>query len=177
MDFYMTQQLVDEDDIRSEFNSNSERLYPHDKDCLLVIVPKQLRVQNFLKKVIKHGEVQSICCGLLVLLIARIVIQRANLDEWFSIIFKAFQFFLIQGKMFNRNGIEAAWTVIFRCFSVIAISTVSAILFKSLVNVHPRQIDSIADLVAKNITVFVPESLSSQFFDDFNTKLVFSEIF
>lgn len=156
--------------IHAEFNPNSEILYPHDRDCLLVIVPKQLKVQNFLRKVVKHSDVQWMCCVLLTLVIVRIIIQRARMDEWFSIIFKTLQLFLVQGQMYNRNAVEAAWTVILRCFSVVAIATISAILFKSLVNVQPRQIDTVADLLAENIPVFIPESLRSQFDDGHTIK-------
>lgn len=166
----MSSQWVDDDDIRAEFNSNSERLYPHDTDCLLVIVPKQLKVQNFLRKVVKHGDVQWMCSALLMLVIVRIIIQRASVDEWFSIIFKTLQFFLIQGNMFNRNAVEAAWTIILRFFSVTAIATISAILFKSLVNAQPRQIDTVEDLMAENMPVYIPESLSSQFFGSLSIK-------
>lgn len=147
----------------------SERLYPHDKHCFLIVVPEQMNVQDFLHQVFKHGDVQSICLALLIFASLRITIQRAQLGEWVSIIFKTLQMFLVQGHIVNRNAIEAAWTNILRGFSFIAISTTSAILFKSLVNVRSHQIDTVADLINSNLTVFVPESLSSQF-DDRNTK-------
>lgn len=153
-----------------EFHSvTSERLYPHDMHCFLIVVLDQMKIQNFLHHVFKHGDVQSICIALLVFALIRITIQRAYVDEWFSIVFKTLQLFLVQGQIVNRNGIEAAWTVVLRGFSFIAISTTSAILFKSLVNVQPNQIDTVADLIKSNLTVFIPESLSSQF-DDSNTK-------
>lgn len=170
MDFYMSPQLVDKDDTHFDFNLNLERLYPHEKDCLLVIVPKQHNIGNFLSKVFKHGDVQSICWALLVLALVRIAIQRAYLDEWFSIVFSTLQFFLSQGKISNRNSIESAWTNILRGFSVIAISTISAILFKSLVDAKPRQIDTVEDLISSKIDIFIPESLSSQFLGDLNAK-------
>lgn len=165
----MSPQLVDVDDKNVEFNLNTERLYPHDTDCFLVVVPKQFKIQNFLKKVILNGDVQSIFCALVAFALVRIIIQRADSDEWFSITYKTLQFFLIQGQMVNRNSIEAAWNIILRGFSVIAISTTSAILYNSLVNIQHHEIDSIEDLISSNLTVFIPESSKSQF-DDLNIK-------
>lgn len=155
---------------RDEFNLNtSEGLYPHDKHCFLIIVPEQVKVQNFLTEVFNHGDVQSICFALLMFVLFRILIQRAYLNEWLSITFKTVQLFLVQGEIANRTVVESAWSIILRGFSVIAISTISAILFNSLVNVQPRQIDTIADLISSNLTVYIPESLSSQF-DQVNIK-------
>ena len=166
----MSPQLVDDDDKNDEFNLNTERLYPHDTDCFLAVVPKQLKIRNFLKKVILNGDVQSICCALAAFALVRIIIQRAGSDEWFSITYKTLQLFLIQGQMVDRNSIEAAWNIILRGFSVIAISTISAILYKTMVNIQHSEIDSIADLISSKMDIFIPESLSSQFLGDLNAK-------
>lgn len=169
MDFLMSPTLVNDDDIGANFSENTERLYPHDKSCLLVVVPQETGIQNFMQKIGKNGDVQSICCVLLMFALVRIVIRRANVDEWFTIVFRTLQFCLIQGQILDRNAVEAAWTIILRGFSVIAVSTISAILYKSLINVQPRQIDTVADLVASNLPVCIPDTLSSQL-DDLSTK-------
>lgn len=153
-----------EPDLKNDrFNEQTDELYPHDKECLTFFVPQQLRIQNFLKKVISHGDVQSISVALLMFVLVRIIIQRATWNDLHSITFNTIQLFLAQGKIVNRNAIEEAWANILRGFSLFAIITISAILFKSLLNVKHNDIDTIADLIASNLTIVVPQSLKSHF--------------
>lgn len=166
----MTANMVDEDYIDNALNWNTERLYPHGKDCLLIIVPRQYQVGNFFTTVVKHGDIQSIGIVLTIFVLVRIIIRKAHFNEWFLIAFKTLQMFLVQGDILNRNSVEAAWSNILRGFSLFGITAVSAILYKSLINVEHGEIDTIEDLIASNLTVAVPDTLFHQF-QVFSTNL------
>lgn len=155
--------MVDPDDIDNELNWSTQRLYPHGKDCLLIIVPRQYQVGNFFTRFVKHGDIQLIGVVLTMFVIVRIIIRKAFLDEWFLIAFKTLQMFLVQGEIANRNAVEAAWSNILRGFSLFGVTAISAILYKSLINVEHGEIDTIEDLIASNLSVAVPDTLSHQF--------------
>lgn len=155
--------MVDRDYIENDLNWHTDRLYPHGKDCLLIIVPRQYRVGNFFTRVVKHGDIQSIGIVLTMFVFVRILMRRAFLDEWFFIAFKTLQLFLVQGEIVNRNAVEAAWANILRGFSLFGVTAISAILYKSLINVEHGEIDTIEDLIASNLSVAVPDTLRHQF--------------
>lgn len=162
--------MVDLDYIDGVLNWSTDVLYPHGKDCLLIIVPRQYQVGNFFTRVLKHGDMQSICAALLLFVLVRIIIQRAFWNEWFLIAFKTLQWFLAQGVILDRNAIEAAWSHILRGFSLFGVTIISAILYNSLVNIQHGEIDTIEDLIASNLSVAVPDTLSHQF-QIFSTNL------
>lgn len=162
--------MVDPDDIDHILNYSTERLYPHGKDCLLIIVPRQYQVGSFLTRVLKHGDIQSIGIVLMLFVLVRIIIQKAFWYEWFSIAFKSLQLFLAQGEISDRNAVEGAWSSILGGFSVFGITAISAILYNSLINVRHGEIDTIEDLIASNLNVAVPDTLAHQF-QVFSTNL------
>lgn len=170
IDFYMSQQFVESDSFDDPFFKKTEALYPHDMECLRFFVPQQFKIENVIKKFIQHGDVQAIGFALVVFVLARIFIQRAYWKDWHSITLNTLQFFLAQGQINNQNAVEDAWANILRGFSLFAISTISAILYKSLVQVQPHEIDTVADLIASNLTIIVPESLRSHF-DSVDSKI------
>lgn len=155
--------MVDPDYIDKALNWSTDRLYPHGKDCLLIIVPRQYQVGNFITRVLKHGDMQSICAVLLLFVFVRIIIQKAFWYEWFLIALKTLQWFLAQGPILNRNTLEAVWSHILRGFSLFGVTTISAILYNSLINVQQGEIDTIEDLIASNLSVAVPDTLAHQF--------------
>ncbi|KAJ6640547.1 CD9 antigen [Pseudolycoriella hygida] len=165
---HMSSSMVDPDYIDREWNT--DKLYPHGKDCLLVIVPRQYQVSNFLTRVVRRGEIQSIAIVLTFFVLVRIIIKKAFLDEWFLIAFKTLQVFLSQGGIFNHNGLEAAWSNILRGFSLFGITAISAILYNCLIKVQHGEIETIEDLIASNLSVAVPNTLSHQF-QVFSTSL------
>lgn len=170
IDLHMSSNMVDPDYIDDALNWPTDRLYPHGKDCLLIIVPRQYQLGNFFARIVKHGDIQSIGVVLMMFVLARIVIRKAYVDEWFLIAFETLQMFLVQGTIINRNAVEAAWSNILRGFSVFGITAISAILYKSLINVEHGEIDTIEDLIASNLSVAVPDTLSHQF-QVFSTNL------
>lgn len=166
----MSSNMVDPDYIDSALNWNTDQLYPHGKDCLLIIVPRQYQIGNFFASFLKNGDIQSIGIALSMFVFVRILIQKAFFHEWFLIAFKTLQQFLVQGNMLNHNAVEAAWSNILRGFSVFGITAISAILYNSLINVQHSEIDTIEDLIASNLSVAVPDTLHHQF-QVFSTNL------
>lgn len=158
----MSKFMVETNHIDDMFNLSTERLYPHDTDCLVFVVPQQIELENFFKKFMRNGNIQSICCVLLLFVVVRIIIQRAFFDQWLSITFNTLRLFLVQGRIENRNAVEVAWTNILCGYSLIAITTISAILYKSLINMQHKEIDTISELIASDLTVIVPKSVSPQ---------------
>lgn len=167
---HMSSNMVDPDYIDTKLNWNTDSLYPHGKDCLLIIVPRQSQIGNLFTTVAKHGDIQTIGIVLAMFVLLRIIIQKSPFDQWFLIIFKTLQVFLAQGHMVNHNAAEATWSNNLRGFSLFGITTISAIICKSMINVEHGEIDTIKDLIASNLSVAVPDTLQHQF-DAFATNL------
>lgn len=88
----------------------TESLYPHDSNCLVIMVPKQSSLEHFLRKIVKNADIQSICIALTLFTIARIIIERLSWKQWINISLNSLGIFLNQNKIRNENGVEVAWT-------------------------------------------------------------------
>lgn len=155
--------MVDPDYIDKTLKWKTDRLYPHGKDCLLIIVPRQYQVGNLFTTVVKNGDIQCIGIVLSMFVLARIIIEKALLREWFLVTFKTLQLFLSQGHVLNHNTAESAWSTLLRGFSLFGITTISAIICKNMISVQHKELDTIDDLIASNLSVAVPETLQHQF--------------
>lgn len=154
--------LVQQDSEERKLNLSTERLYPHGEECVVVIVPKQNKPDNFLTKFTDNGDVQSVGLAMLTLIIARILIERASYRKWFAISFTTFGLLFNQAVVRNENFIESAWTNIVKGFSAISTIALSAIIYNNLVNDRYSEIDTIKDLIASNLTVIAPTFLQTQ---------------
>lgn len=148
---------VKDDMVEEKLNCKTESLYPHEKDCLVVMVPKQNEFANFLRKVMKNSEIQSICIALLLFAIVRIIIQKSAWWQWLSILIKSLAIFFNQDRIPNKNGIEVAWDINLRGFSLLATIVLSVIIYKDLITTHYVEIDTIDDLVSSNLTIYAPD--------------------
>lgn len=146
-----------EDDTRLQ----TENLYPHEKDCLVIMVPKQSNLEHFLQKVIKNSDIQSIGIALLLFTIARIIIQRPSWKMWISVFIKSIGIFLNQDKIQNDTAVENAWDINLRGFSVLATIALSVIIYKNLISKEYVEIDTIEELIASNLTIFAPNFLQN----------------
>lgn len=152
---YIVQETVDDQNL----NLTTEPLYPHERDCAVVIVPKQKRPDDFLAKIIRNGDIKSVGIAMVTLTILRILIERASHRKWFAIAFRTFGMFFSQVVMRDGNSIESSWTNIVKGFSAIATTVLSAIIYNNLVNDKYHEIDTIDQLIASNLTVLAPTFL------------------
>lgn len=136
----------------------TESLYPHEKDCVVVMVPKQLSLEEFLQKIVKEPDIQSICIVLIMFAIARIIIQKSPWKLWTAIFIKTLGIFLNQDKISNDTSAQLAWDMNLRGFSVLATIALSVFIYKNLMSKEYVEIDSIEDLIASNLTIFAPDS-------------------
>lgn len=161
IDLHMSPYVVLPDFDDKKLNLTTEHLYPHERDCVVVLVPKQNKRDNFLEKTIRNADVQSIGMAILLLIIMRIVIERATVGKWLSIAFKTMGILFNQVCMKNDNFFESAWTNIVKVFSTIATIALSAIIYNNMVNNQYKEIDTIQKLIASNLTVLAPYFLQS----------------
>ncbi len=145
----------------NKLNFSTEHLYPHERECVVVIVPKQKKPDNFLTKVTRNGDIQSIGLAMFTLIIARILIEKAPYRKWFAIGYKTFGILFNQAVIRNDNFLESTWTNIVKGFSAIATITLSAIIYNNLVNDQYDEIDTIDELIASNLTAIAPDSLKT----------------
>lgn len=147
--------------IKEEENKKlkTENLYPHEKDCLVIMVPKQSHLEHFLQKIIKNSDIQSICIALMLFTIVRIIIQKPSWKLWISILIKSLGIFLNQDKIQNETSVEVAWDINLRGFSVLATIALSVIIYKNLISKEYVEINTIEDLIASNLTIFAPDFL------------------
>lgn len=144
-----------------KLNFSTEHLYPHERECVVVIVPKQKKPDDFLTKVTRNGDIQSIGLAMVTLVIVRIMIEKAPYRKWFDIGYKTFGTLFNQAVIRDDNFLESAWTNILKGFSAIATITLSAIIYNNLVNDKFSEIDTIDELVASNLTAVAPDSLKT----------------
>lgn len=162
IDFHLSPYEVQEDYEDQKLNLNTERLYPHELDCVVVIVPKQKQPDNFLTKVVRNGDIQSVGIAMTTLTIARMLIEKASYIKWFSIAFRSFGILFNQVTMKDNNRFESAWTNIVKGFSTITTIALSAIIYNNLVKDQYNEINSIDELIASNLTVLAPQFLEHQ---------------
>lgn len=155
-DLHMSPYIVEQDYYDKKLNLTTEHLYPHERDCVVVIVPKQKKPEFFLEKIIKNGDIQSIGMAILVLILIRILIERASYGKWFTIAFRTIGILFNQVGMKNYNFLESAWTNIVKGFSTIATIALSAIIYNHLVNDQYDEIDTIDELIDSNLTLLAP---------------------
>lgn len=153
---------MQEDVDDQNLNLTTERLYPHERDCAVVIVPKQKKPDDFLTKIIRNGDIQSVGIAMVTLTITRILIEKVSHRKWFAIAFRTFGLFFNQVVMRDGSSFESSWTNIVKGFSVIATTALSAIIYNNLVNDKYNEIDTIDQLIASNLTVLAPTFLQQQ---------------
>lgn len=139
----------------------TEHLYPHEKDCLVIMVPKQSKMEHFLHKIIKNPDIAAVCIALVLFTIVRIIIQKLSWKHWISIFIKSLGIFLNQATIRNESSVEAAWDINLRGFSVLATIAMSVIIYKNLISKEYVEIDTIEDLIASNLTIFAPDFLET----------------
>lgn len=158
MDLHLSPYYINKEENRK---LKTENLYPHEKDCLVIMVPKQSNLEHFLQKIIKNADIQSICIALILFTIVRIIIQRPSWKQWISIFIKSLGIFLNQDTLQNETSVEVAWDINLRGFSVLATITLSVIIYKNLISKEYVEINTIEDLIASNLTIFAPNFLQN----------------
>lgn len=140
----------------------SEALFPHDIDCLTAIVPQQEISNHFLHKLVLYADAQAICIALLLFIVFRIILQKARWSESSTILFKTFGVFLNQNRIENDNQVKSAWEINLRGFSLLATTALSTFIFKSIITADSREINTIDNLIASNLTIYAPNYLRRQ---------------
>ncbi|KAJ6646287.1 hypothetical protein Bhyg_01498, partial [Pseudolycoriella hygida] len=161
MDLHMSAFPVMDRSAVEERKLKTEHLYPHERDCLVVMVPKQSNLKNFLEKIMKNSDIISIFIALILFAIVRIIIEKSTWKQWITIFIKTLGVFLSQEEIRNANNVEVAWDMNLRGFSGLATIALSVIIYTNLVNQQPVEIDTIDDLIASNLTVFAPDFLQN----------------
>lgn len=160
-DLYMSPSIVQDEQEDQKLNLTTEQLYPHERDCVVVIVPKQTKPDDFLTKIMRNGDIQSVGIAMLTLILIRILIERASSSRWFVIAFRTLGILFNQMIMKNSNFLESAWTNIVKGFSTIATIALSAIIYHNLVHDEYKEIDTVDELIASNLSVMAPTFLES----------------
>ncbi len=158
---HMSPYIVQPDFEDQALNLSTARLYPHERECVVVIVPKQKKPDNFLTKVTRNGDIQSVGLAMFTLIITRIMIEKAPYRKWFTIAYQTFGILFNQVAITNDNFLESAWTNIVKGFSTIATIALSAIIYNNLVNDQYDEIDTIEELITSNLTAIAPDFLKT----------------
>ncbi|KAJ6630889.1 hypothetical protein Bhyg_16545 [Pseudolycoriella hygida] len=161
MDLHMSAFPVMDRSAVEQRKFKTENLYPHERDCLVIMVPKQSNLEHFLEKIIKNSDILSIFIALILFAIVRIIIEKCNWKKWLTIFIKTLGIFLNQEQIRNTTDVEVAWDMNLRGFSVLATIALSVIIYTNLVNQQPVEIDTIDDLIASNLTIYAPDFLQN----------------
>ncbi|XP_037025484.1 uncharacterized protein LOC119066900 [Bradysia coprophila] len=157
MDLHLSPSFISRDS-----KLKTEGLYPHEKDCLVAMVPKQSNSEHFLEKIIREPDIQSIFLALILFAIVRMIIGKSSWKHWVSISIKSLGIFLNQDKILNKTRIEVAWDMNLRGFSVLATIALSVITYKNLMSKKYVEIDTIDELIASNLTILAPDYLKNE---------------
>ncbi|KAJ6646286.1 hypothetical protein Bhyg_01497, partial [Pseudolycoriella hygida] len=132
MDLHMSAFPVIDRSAVEQRKLKTEHLYPHDKVCLVIMVPKQSNLEHFLEKIMKNSDILSIFIALILFAIVRIIIEKCNWKQWITIFIKTLGIFLNQDQIRNAHNVEVAWDMNLRGFSVLATIALSVIIYTNL---------------------------------------------
>lgn len=140
---------------------STEVLFPHGIDCLTAIVPQQHQSHDFIRRLVTNANTMCICLTLLLFTLWRLLLQKHIWNNVFLILFYTIGVFLNQSRIRNDNRMKVAWDINLRAFSVLATTTLSAIVFKYLITADHNDINTIDDLLESNLTIYAPNYLKT----------------
>lgn len=132
-------------------------MYPHGVDCLSVLVPVLKQRDIFIFKVARYNATTLIIVTFLMIVVARVLIQRAPISNWFPELLITFGICLAQRNIKSpKSSHEFCWIVSVLLFAFAAVAMLSTILYQSLVlNQYLPEIDTIEQLAASDLNIFM----------------------
>lgn len=130
--------------------------YPHDFDCLSIVVPRSKEHVPFLKRIVGHNFTRAVMVVLLVFVIFRFCITG---ERWSRAIMVTIGLFLAQNfENIKMKPSEHLWTLFMIIFAFFSTTILSSILFSYLVNTQMlAEIDTLEQLAASGLPVYVSE--------------------
>lgn len=130
--------------------------YPHDSNCLVVLVPKAKK-NSFLLTIIQSKTVGLIFCVWLIFVILRIIISKRPAHLWISELLLTLGIFLSQHSIQNpKSKLELFWLIMVLVFTIIALALLAGDFYRSLVLPHyAMDINTIDQLIASNLTILI----------------------
>lgn len=158
-DLYMSSQQLK---INNQLKETTEFLYPHLKDCLKVIVPKNNDMKTFVIKLIKNYYCQSMVLVFVIMILFKSIFGRIVTQKWEHDVFTTLGIFLAQKNITKSNhSWESIWLGLLVMLSLITITILSALCYKLIVTIKlPKQINHFDDLIESNLTIFVSNILA-----------------
>lgn len=149
--------------IQEQHSEHREFLYPHDSECICLIVPKTTRLYSFLFKIITSHTIHSIIAVFFVVVLCRIIMLRANVASWFQEFLTTFGIYLAQNNLSHNYGrCERMWLICVLMFTVTSTALLSSVFYNSLViDVNGADIDTFDQLAETNLTIYYPHTQAS----------------
>lgn len=161
-DLYVSAQQIrgDNDEDITEF------MYPHDTECLRIVVPRIKTEQRFAEKLSHNSIVQSICLTALLMFISKIMLNRSyDVHDWTVTFFSLLAVLFGQKRQKVSPKLwETIWNAQLLLTVIFSTAALSAICYQTLVSVkYVNQIDTLNELIKSNLRVFVDKSKTSDF--------------
>lgn len=135
-----------------------ESLYPHNRECLAIIVPTtSTSINSFVYKFARSSALKIIVAIFVILMVARIALLRSSYKIWFSEYFITWSIILQQNFIRKpKLMVEKIWIILILLFSIITTVLLSGTIYKTLV--VPQflpNIDTLDELMASNLSILL----------------------
>lgn len=160
-DLHITAELI-----KGNAEEMNEFLYPHDKACFRIVVPRIKTEQDFFDKLSQNNVAQSICLSVLLIYISKIILNRSwRVHDWILTFFTIISSIFGQKRQKISTPLwETIWNAQLLLITIFSTAALSAISYQSLVSVkYNTQIDTINDLIESDLRIFVEISKKSDF--------------
>lgn len=141
-------------------------LYPYDKECFRIVVPRITTEQRFFDKLSRNSVVQSIGILAIIFLMSKIILNRSyRVHDWMMTFFTIFAVLLGQKRpKISTKLWETQWNVLLLLSIIFSTAALSAISYQTLVSVkYIGQIDTLDDLKRSDLRIFVEKSEEKDF--------------
>lgn len=135
-----------------------ESLYPHNRECLAIIVPTtSTPINSFVLKFIHSNVLKVIAAIFGILFVARIALLRSSYQIWFSDYFITMSIILQQNFVRQpKLMVEKIWIILILFFTIVTTVLLGGSIYKTLiVPQFVPNIDTLDELMASNLSILL----------------------
>lgn len=146
-------------------NSNKmDFLYPHDRDCITLIVPRADPGLSFILRIITSIEGFVFGLSLIAFWLIRLIILQSPIKQWLALLIETYGFYLAQMSITPKNLVEKLLLLAIMIASIQTSALLSGIIFTFLMD-NNKPMRSVSELLETDLKILMLR-------DHFNTTLV-----
>lgn len=141
-------------------------LYPHDRECITLILPRADPGMTFVLKVMSSNEGLVFAISLVTFWVIRLILGRTPIHKWFASLIDTYGLYLAQMSIAPQNIIEKLLFLAIMISSIQISALLAGILFDYIIEYDTRKsITTIDELLESDLKILMIDY-------HFNTTLV-----